>query len=83
MGMNVCGIRTGVDSFKGEGITELSSGPASVGGHSLTKDTYHLEEGSRSEMGNWAVLKKHDSLYGLHKSQYFMPFICQPYFCYP
>lgn len=46
MGINVYDVRTGIDSLKGEGITRAILYPgAGVGGHCLTKDTYHLERG--------------------------------------
>ncbi len=46
MGINVYDVRAGVDSLKGEGITRAILWPgAGVGGHCLTKDTYHLERG--------------------------------------
>lgn len=46
MGINVYDVRDGVDSLKGEGITRAILYPgAGVGGHCLTKDTYHLERG--------------------------------------
>nr|WP_320161479.1 nucleotide sugar dehydrogenase [uncultured Methanoregula sp.] len=46
MGINVYDVRTGVDSLKGKGITRAMLWPgAGVGGHCLTKDTYHLERG--------------------------------------
>lgn len=46
MGINVYDVRTGVDSLRGEGITRALLWPgAGVGGHCLTKDTYHLERG--------------------------------------
>ncbi|MEI7857257.1 MAG: nucleotide sugar dehydrogenase [Methanomicrobiales archaeon] len=46
MGVNVYDVRTGVDTLKGEGITRAMLWPgAGVGGHCLTKDTYHLERG--------------------------------------
>jgi UDP-N-acetyl-D-mannosaminuronic acid dehydrogenase len=48
MGINFYDVRTGVDSLKGEGITRAMLWPgAGVGGHCLTKDTYHLERGVR------------------------------------
>jgi UDP-N-acetyl-D-mannosaminuronic acid dehydrogenase len=48
MGINVYDVRTGIDSLKGEGITRAILWPgAGVGGHCLTKDTYHLERGVR------------------------------------
>lgn len=46
MGINFYNVRTGVDSLKGEGLTRAMLWPgAGVGGHCLTKDTYHLERG--------------------------------------
>jgi len=46
MGINFYDVRAGVDSLKGEGITRAMLWPgAGVGGHCLTKDTYHLERG--------------------------------------
>jgi UDP-N-acetyl-D-mannosaminuronic acid dehydrogenase len=46
MGVNVYDVRSGIDSLKGEGITRALLWPgAGVGGHCLTKDTYHLERG--------------------------------------
>jgi len=46
MGINFYDVRGGVDSLKGEGITRAMLWPgAGVGGHCLTKDTYHLERG--------------------------------------
>ncbi|MDG6250487.1 UDP binding domain-containing protein, partial [Methanocalculus sp.] len=46
MGVNFYDVRTGIDSLKGEGITRAILWPgAGVGGHCLTKDTYHLERG--------------------------------------
>jgi UDP-N-acetyl-D-mannosaminuronic acid dehydrogenase len=46
MGINVYDVRSGIDSLRGEGITRAMLWPgAGVGGHCLTKDTYHLERG--------------------------------------
>ncbi|MFH0967811.1 MAG: nucleotide sugar dehydrogenase [Methanobacteriota archaeon] len=46
MGINFYDVRSGIDSLKGEGITRSILWPgAGVGGHCLTKDTYHLERG--------------------------------------
>lgn len=46
MGINVYDVRAGIDSLKGEGITRALLWPgAGVGGHCLTKDTYHFERG--------------------------------------
>jgi UDP-N-acetyl-D-mannosaminuronic acid dehydrogenase len=48
MRINVYDVREGIDSLKGEGITRAVLYPgAGVGGHCLTKDTYHLERGAR------------------------------------
>ncbi|QSZ67276.1 nucleotide sugar dehydrogenase [Methanofollis aquaemaris] len=49
MGVNFYEVRTGIASLKGEGITRAILWPgAGVGGHCLTKDTYHLERGVRA-----------------------------------
>ncbi|MDG6258124.1 MAG: nucleotide sugar dehydrogenase [Methanomicrobiaceae archaeon] len=46
LGINVYDVRAGIDSLKGDGITRAILWPgAGVGGHCLTKDTYHLERG--------------------------------------
>jgi len=46
MGINVYDVRAGVASLEGEGVTRAILWPgAGVGGHCLTKDTYHLERG--------------------------------------
>jgi len=46
MAINFYDVRAGIDSLKGEGITRAILWPgAGVGGHCLTKDTYHLERG--------------------------------------
>ncbi|HZD42994.1 MAG TPA: nucleotide sugar dehydrogenase, partial [Methanomicrobiales archaeon] len=48
MGINFYDVRSGIDSLKGEGISRAILWPgAGVGGHCLTKDTYHLERGAR------------------------------------
>jgi UDP-N-acetyl-D-mannosaminuronic acid dehydrogenase len=52
MGINFYDVRAGIDSLKGEGITRAMLWPgAGVGGHCLTKDTYHLERGVQ-QLGN-------------------------------
>lgn len=49
MGINVYDVRTGIDSLKGRGISrEILYPGAGVGGHCLTKDTYHLERGVKT-----------------------------------
>lgn len=46
MGVNVYDVRDGIASLKEEGVTRAILYPgAGVGGHCLTKDTYHLERG--------------------------------------
>ncbi|MDD1682718.1 MAG: nucleotide sugar dehydrogenase [Methanoregula sp.] len=46
MGINFYDVRAGIDSLRGDGITRAMLWPgAGVGGHCLTKDTYHLERG--------------------------------------
>jgi len=55
MGINFYDVRAGIDSLKGEGITRAILWPgAGVGGHCLTKDTYHLERGV-GELGPGAL----------------------------
>ncbi|MGB7787835.1 nucleotide sugar dehydrogenase [Methanoregula sp.] len=67
MGINVYDVRTGIDSLKGEGITRAMLWPgAGVGGHCLTKDTYHLERGVQVlGRGTLDYLKGEPSLYVL------------------
>ena len=67
MGINVYDVRTGIDSLKGEGIPGQCFRPgASVGGHCLTKDTYHLERGVQVlGRGTLDYLKGEPSLYVL------------------
>lgn len=46
MGINVYEVREGIASLREEGVTRAILWPgAGVGGHCLTKDTYHLERG--------------------------------------
>jgi UDP-N-acetyl-D-mannosaminuronic acid dehydrogenase len=48
MGINFYDVREGISSLKEEGVTRAILWPgAGVGGHCLTKDTYHLERGAR------------------------------------
>jgi len=75
MGINVYDVRTGIDSLKGEGITRAMLWPgAGVGGHCLTKDTYHLERGVKI-LGNYLDYPEGaDSIYVLaRKVNDFMP----------
>ncbi len=75
MGINVYDVRTGVDSLKGEGITRAILWPgAGVGGHCLTKDTYHLERGVKIGEGQLDYPEGADSIYVLaRKVNDFMP----------
>ncbi|MDW7776634.1 MAG: nucleotide sugar dehydrogenase [Methanosarcinales archaeon] len=75
MGINVYDVRTGVDSLKGEGITRAMLYPgAGVGGHCLTKDTYHLERGVKISEGRLDYPQGLDSLFVLaRKVNDFMP----------
>lgn len=75
MGINVYDVRTGVDSLKGEGITRAVLWPgAGVGGHCLTKDTYHLERGVKIGNGHLDYPEGADSIYVLaRKVNDFMP----------
>jgi UDP-N-acetyl-D-mannosaminuronic acid dehydrogenase len=75
MGINVYDVRTGVDSLKGEGITRAVLWPgAGVGGHCLTKDTYHLERGIKIGNGHLDYPHGADSIYVLaRKVNDFMP----------
>ncbi|HUU74585.1 MAG TPA: nucleotide sugar dehydrogenase, partial [Methanoregulaceae archaeon] len=48
MGVNIYDVREGIASLKEEGVTRAILWPgAGVGGHCLTKDTYHLERGAK------------------------------------
>src|SRR5450759_1138204 len=75
MGINVYDVRTGVDSLKGEGITRAVLWPgAGVGGHCLTKDTYHLERGVKISKGKLDYPAGLDSIFVLaRKVNDFMP----------
>ena len=75
MGINVYDVRAGVDSLKGEGITRAILWPgAGVGGHCLTKDTYHLERGVKIGEGQLDYPEGADSIYVLaRKVNDFMP----------
>jgi UDP-N-acetyl-D-mannosaminuronic acid dehydrogenase len=75
LGINVYDVRTGIDSLKGEGITRAVLWPgAGVGGHCLTKDTYHLERGVKIRGGDLDYPDGADSIYILaRKVNDFMP----------
>ncbi len=58
MGVNFYEVREGIASLREEGVTRAILWPgAGVGGHCLTKDTYHLERGVQLA-GNPADLPK-------------------------
>jgi UDP-N-acetyl-D-mannosaminuronic acid dehydrogenase len=75
MAINVYDVRAGIDSLKGEGITRAVLWPgAGVGGHCLTKDTYHLERGVKIRGGDLDYPDGADSIYVLaRKVNDFMP----------
>ncbi len=75
MGINVYDVRDGIDSLKGEGVTRAILWPgAGVGGHCLTKDTYHLERGVRVLGGDLDYPAGKDSLFVLARTiNDFMP----------
>jgi len=74
MGINVYDVRAGIASLKGEGITRAILYPgAGVGGHCLTKDTYHLEKGAK-DLGTVDYPAGKESLYVLAREiNDFMP----------
>jgi UDP-N-acetyl-D-mannosaminuronic acid dehydrogenase len=73
--INVYDVRTGIDSLKGEGITRAVLYPgAGVGGHCLTKDTYHLERGVKISGSKLDYPADSESLYVIaRKINDFMP----------
>lgn len=75
IGVNVYDVRAGIDSLKGEGITRAILWPgAGVGGHCLTKDTYHLERGAKILGTHLDYPEGADSIYVLaRKVNDFMP----------
>ncbi len=75
MGINVYDVRAGIDSLKGEGITRAILWPgAGVGGHCLTKDTYHLERGVKIIDGDLDYPEGAESIYVLaRRVNDFMP----------
>ena len=75
MGINVYDVRDGINSLKGEGITRAILWPgAGVGGHCLTKDTYHLERGVKVLGGDLDYPEGKDSLFVLARNiNDFMP----------
>lgn len=76
MGVNVYDVRAGIDSLKGEGITRAILWPgAGVGGHCLTKDSWHLERGAQV-LGRGSLWYPHGagSIFGVaRKINEFMP----------
>jgi UDP-N-acetyl-D-mannosaminuronic acid dehydrogenase len=75
MGVNVYDVRAGIDSLKGDGITRAILWPgAGVGGHCLTKDTWHLERGARMLGGELWYPHGADSIFGVARAiNDFMP----------
>jgi UDP-N-acetyl-D-mannosaminuronic acid dehydrogenase len=76
MGINVYEVREGIASLKEEGVTRAILWPgAGVGGHCLTKDTYHLERGVHSlGAGKLDYPQGKESLYTLARNiNDFMP----------
>ncbi|HOI69458.1 MAG TPA: nucleotide sugar dehydrogenase [Methanothrix sp.] len=75
MEINVYDVRAGIDSLKGEGITRAILWPgAGVGGHCLTKDTYHLERGVKIGEGDLDYPVGAESIYVLaRRVNDFMP----------
>jgi len=76
MGVNVYDVRAGIDSLKGEGITRAILWPgAGVGGHCLTKDSWHLERGAQV-LGRASLWYPHgaESIFGVARMiNEFMP----------
>jgi UDP-N-acetyl-D-mannosaminuronic acid dehydrogenase len=75
MGINFYDVRAGIDSLKGDGITRAILWPgAGVGGHCLTKDTYHLERGPKVFDGDLDYPDGKESLFVLARNiNDFMP----------
>jgi len=75
MGINFYDVRAGIDSLKGDGITRGILWPgAGVGGHCLTKDTYHLERGVKVLEGDLDYPEGKDSLFVMARNvNDFMP----------
>ena len=75
MGINVYDVRAGVASLKGEGITRAILWPgAGVGGHCLTKDSWHLERGAQVLGGDLWYPHGEESIFGVaRKINEFMP----------
>jgi UDP-N-acetyl-D-mannosaminuronic acid dehydrogenase len=75
MGINVYDVRAGIDSLKGDGITRAILYPgAGVGGHCLTKDTYHLERGVKTSGHKADFPQGKESIYVLARNiNDFMP----------
>ena len=75
MGVNVYDVRAGIDSLKGEGITRAVLWPgAGVGGHCLTKDSWHLERGAQVLGGDLWYPHGAESIFGVARTiNEFMP----------
>lgn len=64
LGVNIHDVREGIASLKEEGVTRAILWPgAGVGGHCLTKDTYHLERGVKVSSRGLDWPEHVDSLY--------------------
>ncbi|MDD1675157.1 MAG: nucleotide sugar dehydrogenase [Methanomicrobiales archaeon] len=75
IGVNFYEVREGVASLREEGVTRAILFPgAGVGGHCLTKDTYHLERGVRLGSRPVDYPENHESLFTLARAiNDFMP----------
>ena len=75
IGVNVYDVRAGIDSLKGEGITRAILWPgAGVGGHCLTKDSWHLERGAQVLGGDLWYPHGEKSIFGVARAiNEFMP----------
>jgi UDP-N-acetyl-D-mannosaminuronic acid dehydrogenase len=75
MGVNFYHVREGIASLTEEGVTRAILWPgAGVGGHCLTKDTYHLERGVRNGKHPLDYPADKDSLFTLARNvNDFMP----------
>ncbi len=74
MGINVYDVRNGINSLKGVGVSrEILMPGAGVGGHCLTKDTYHLERGVKLCGGSDYPINEESLFVSARKLNDFMP----------